>query len=104
LDDGKTVSAERREAVAGLQEIPNIGPVMARDLVRIGVLCLEDLVGKDPDEMYNELCAVDGVGHDPCVRDVFAAAVACANGEPARPWWAFTPERKARDRDARGAR
>lgn len=59
-------------------------------MVRIGVLCLEDLV-KDPKEMYNELCAVDGVGHDPCVRDVFAAAVAYANGDrpdrggPSRP-------------------
>ena len=95
---------ELREAVAGLQEIPNIGPAMARDLVRIGVLRLEDLIGKDPDALYHELCLVDGTRHDPCVRDVFAAAVAYANGEPARAWWAFTPERKARQRDARQAR
>jgi hypothetical protein len=31
------------------------------------------------------------------VRDVFAAVVSHADGGPARPWWEFTPERKARD-------
>jgi hypothetical protein len=101
LGDGRSVPDERREAMTGLQEIPNIGPAMARDLVRIDILRLEDLLGKDPDALYHELCVVDGVRHDPCVRDVFAAAVAYANGEPARPWWAFTPERKARERNAR---
>ena len=38
-----------------------------------------------------------GGEHDPCVRDVFAAVVSYAQGDPARPWWEFTPERKARE-------
>lgn len=31
------------------------------------------------------------------MRDVFAAVVSHAEGGPARPWWEFTPERRARD-------
>lgn len=86
-----------RETLNRLQEIPNVGPRMAADLLKLGVGCLADAAGKDPDGMYHELCALDARRHDPCVRDVFAAVVSQANGGPARPWWEFTPERKARE-------
>lgn len=87
----------RREAAARLRAIPNVGPAIADDLIRVGITRLEDMAGRDPDGMYGALCALDGVRHDPCMRDVFAAVVAYANGEEARPWWAFTSARKARD-------
>ena len=88
------------EAMTQLQEIPNIGPRMAEDLLKLGVSRLEDAAGRDPDEMYHELCALDAKRHDPCVRDVFAAVVSHAEGHLARPWWEFTPERKAREAKA----
>jgi hypothetical protein len=94
----------RAEAMARLQEIPNVGPRMAEDLLKLGVERLEDAAGRDPDEMYHELCALDAKGHDPCVRDVFAAVVSHAKGHPARPWWEFTPERKARESKVRRER
>jgi hypothetical protein len=100
----KSAAHERREAEARLQEIPNVGPKMAAGLIKLGITRLEDAAGKDPDEMYYELCGLDGKRHDPCVRDVFAAVVSYANGEPARPWWEFTPERKAREKSGRGTR
>src|SRR5437764_880101 len=90
---------ERREALSRLQEIPNVGPAMAGDLIRLGILRLEDAAGKDPDELYQALCAADGVRHDPCVRDVFAAVVAPADGEPAQPWWVFSRMRKEAERE-----
>jgi hypothetical protein len=93
--EGGTV-AEREEAMVRLQQIPNVGPKMAVTLLKLGITSLEDTAGKDPDEMYQELCAIDAKRHDPCVRDVFAAVVSYAEGGPARPWWEFTPERKAR--------
>lgn len=89
------------KAATELQKIPNIGPAMAGDLLGLGITAVDELVGRDPDEMYDELCRIDGTRHDPCVRDVFAAAVSYARGEPARPWWAFTPERKAREQRER---
>jgi len=90
-------AVRHNEAVVRLQEIPNVGPRMAADLIKLGVTSLEDVAGRDPDEMYHELCAIDAKRHDPCVRDIFAAVVSHAEGDPARPWWEFTPERKARD-------
>src|SRR3712207_6041978 len=49
------------------------------------------------------LCAIDAKRHDPCVRDVFAAVVSYADGGAARPWWEFTPQRKAQEEEnARG--
>ena len=87
----------QKAAMVRLQEIPNVGPRMAADLIKLGVTSLEDVAGRDPDEMYHELCAIDAKRHDPCVRDIFAAVVSHAEGGPARPWWEFTPERKARD-------
>jgi hypothetical protein len=92
------------DAVARLREIPNVGPGMAADLLKLGVMRLKDAAGKDPDQMYHELCAIDASRHDPCVRDVFAAVVSQAEGHPARPWWEFTPDRKAREAEDRGAR
>jgi len=83
--------------MARLQEIPNVGPRMAEDLFKLGIASLRDAAGRDPDEMYHELCALDGKRHDPCVRDVFAAVVTYAEGGPARPWWEFTPQRKERE-------
>ena len=95
----------RDEAAVRLREIPNVGPKMAADLLKLGIERLEDAAGRDPDEMYHELCALEAKRHDPCVRDVFAAVVSYAQGDPARPWWEFTPERKARDaREEKAAR
>jgi Pathogenicity locus len=100
---GRTVTERRgmseseRETIARLREIPNVGPAMATDLMKLGVRRLEDVAGRDPDEMYYELCTLDARRHDPCVRDVFAAVVSFADGGPAEPWWKFTPERKTRE-------
>jgi hypothetical protein len=90
-------AVRHNEAVVRLQEIPNVGPKMAAVLIKLGITRLQDAAGRDPDEMYHELCAIDAKRHDPCVRDIFTAVVSHAEGGPARPWWEFTPERKARD-------
>ena len=97
-------TAERDEAISRLLKIPNVGPRMASALLKLGVTRLEDGAGRDPDEMYYELCAIDAKRYDPCVRDVFAAVVSHAEGGPARPWWEFTPERKAREAREKRAR
>lgn len=87
------------EALRALQEIPNVGPAIADDLVRLGITALEDLEGQDPSRLYLRLCALDGVRHDPCVLDTFSAIVSYANGEPPEPWWVFSRRRKQRERE-----
>jgi hypothetical protein len=91
---------EERATSRTLQQLPNIGPAMAHDLMRLGIASAGDLAARDPDELYAALCALDGTQHDPCVLDTFMAAVDAARGLPARPWWEYTPLRKARQ-DAR---
>jgi hypothetical protein len=98
LDEPEKVimkSASRAE-ITDLQQIPNVGPAIAKDLRLIGVQSPQELLGKDPYEMYEALCNITGERHDPCVIDVFIAAVRFMGGEPAKPWWKYTPERKRR--------
>ena len=59
------LSADRNHTK--LEDLPNVGPAIAKDLRRIGVLEPESLVGRDPFAMYDELCRVTGQRHDPCL-------------------------------------
>lgn len=83
-----------RKHINKLSDIPNIGPVMARSLIALGILKPVDLIGSDPYQMYRDLCNVTHKKQDPCVIDVFISAVSYMEGGPARKWWEFTEERK----------
>ena len=54
----------------------------------------DELRGRDPYALYEELCRLTGKRHDPCLLDTFIAAVRYMAGEPKRPWWKYTAERK----------
>jgi hypothetical protein len=84
-------------ASSALTAIPNVGPAIARKLRSLDVEGLDDLRGRDAEELFERLCAIDGRRHDPCLLDTFTAAVDYANGGPPRPWWEFSRERKARE-------
>jgi len=58
-----------------LTSLPNVGPAVARKLGRLGIERPEDLRGRDPDELFERLCALDGRPHDPCLLDTFVAVV-----------------------------
>ncbi|MDQ2741395.1 MAG: helix-hairpin-helix domain-containing protein [Chloroflexota bacterium] len=90
----KRASTPEQDLLRALQTIPSVGPAMAGDLVRLGISDVRQVGEREPAEMFETLCDLDGMRHDPCVLDVFSAAVAYARGEPARPWWEFSRERK----------
>jgi hypothetical protein len=77
-----------------LEEIPNVGPAVATALRRIDIRQPIDLRGRDPYALYEELCVRIGVRQDPCLLDTIIAATRFMAGEPARPWWHYTDERK----------
>lgn len=77
-----------------LEDIPWVGPSIARCLRIIGIDEPSDLAGADPYSLYDELEDATGVRHDPCVLDTFICAVRFVEGGPRLPWWAFTEERK----------
>jgi hypothetical protein len=79
-----------------LEDVPNVGPVIAAKLRGVDVLEPSDLIGRDPYELFDELNARTGVRHDPCLLDVLIAATRFMSGEPAQPWWSYTQERKAK--------
>lgn len=83
-----------RTDITDLQQIPNIGPSIAANLRQLGISSPHELPGKDPYAMYDKLCRITSVRHDPCLLDVFIAATRFMAGEPAKPWWKYTPERK----------
>lgn len=83
-----------REDLTNLEQHPNVGPAIADDLRRIGLKRPQELTGQDPYALFDALCRETGARHDPCVIDVFIAAVRFMDGGDAQPWWAFTAERK----------
>lgn len=80
--------------VARLQDIPNIGPAVAADLRQLGIKTPDELPGRDPYALYDDLCRITGQRHDPCLLDTFIAAVRYMEGVPKKPWWKYTAERK----------
>ena len=90
------MSARRKPAprAATLEDLPNVGKAIAADLRAIGIRQPAQLRRKDPYALYDCLNRVTGLRHDPCVLDTFIAVVRFADGAPARPWWAYTAERK----------
>ena len=86
----------RPRKLDALEDLPNVGPAIADDFRQIGVHRAEHLVGADPYRLYDDLCRVTGVRHDPCVLDTFISAVRYMEGAPRRPWWYYTAERKRR--------
>jgi hypothetical protein len=80
--------------IARLEDIPNVGTAVAADLRQLGITQPDDLLGRDPYEMYDDLCRITGQRHDPCLLDTFIAAVRFMAGGPKKPWWKYTAERK----------
>ena len=89
--------ATRRRLSKQLQEMPNVDPATAEDLLRLGISGQDDLVGRDAAELYEALCRLDEGRCDRSLLDVFTAVIAYAEGGPPRPWWEFTPARLKRE-------
>jgi hypothetical protein len=80
-----------------LQQLPAIGPSMARDLRRLGVRSVKDLARRDPERLYARLCAITVERQDPCVLYTFRCAVYAARTARPNPellkWWAWKGRR-----------
>jgi hypothetical protein len=79
---------------AALEQLPNIGPLLAADLRLIGIQQPQDLIGQDSFLLYQRLCELTHQRQDPCVLDTFLAATDFMGGAPAAPWWQYTQQRK----------
>ncbi len=58
-----------------LQQIPGVGKSIANDLWNLGIEHISDLIGKDPETLYNQSNKQVGVVQDRCLLYVFRCAV-----------------------------
>lgn len=74
-----------------LTVIPGIGKNMEQHLKNIGICCVEELVGADPEELYLRDALFHGRPSDRCMLYVYRCAVYYANTEDRDPellkWW-----------------
>ena len=73
------------------QTLSGIGPSLAVDLRELGFSRVADLIGQDPERMYEDLCGLRGEHIDRCVLYVFRCAVYQAETDRPEPelklWW-----------------
>ncbi len=88
-----------------LGDLVSVGPAILQDFEILGVRTVEELARRNPERLYEQLCAVTGQRHDICCLDVFRAAVAQARNPnlPAekRNWWYWSRVRKAGEKTRR---
>lgn len=74
-----------------LLTIPYVGKNTKEDLLKLGITCVEDLIGKDPEDLYFKDCILKGYQEDRCQLYVFRMAVYYAehtNHESEKlKWW-----------------
>ena len=82
-----------------LGDLVSVGPATLRDFARLGIETTEQLAKQDPEVLYQRMCELEGKRIDPCLHDVFSAAVAQARDPelPAeqRKWWYWSGVRKS---------
>ncbi len=87
-------SRVNRTTLSKLTDLPNIGKAGAADLQLLGIHQPADLLGRDPYQLYQQLCQLTGVRHDPCVIDVLLSVTRFIAGDEPQDWWHYTAERK----------
>jgi hypothetical protein len=74
-----------------LESIPGVGKSIAQDLRDIGIDRPSCLKGKNPERLYEKLCALRGQHIDRCMLYVFRCAVYFVNTKERDPeklkWW-----------------
>ncbi len=88
-----------------LGDLISIGPAMLRDFELLRIRSVAQLARQNPQRMYARLNRVSGQRQDPCVLDVFCAAVAQARNPrlPAEQcqWWYWSRRRKQRAKEVK---
>ena len=76
-----------------LTDIPGVGPSISMDLQNIGIKTVGDLIGKNPEKLYNLSNAYAGRTQDKCLLYVYRCAVYYADtdesdlNEEKLKWW-----------------
>jgi hypothetical protein len=81
----------KEKVLKDLQIIPGVGKSIAEDLWNIDIHTVSDLKRKNPEKLYERLCAQAGMRLDPCLLYVMRCAVYYASEKKHKPelllWW-----------------
>jgi len=84
-----------------LRDLVSVGPAFLRDFELLGIRTVSQLARRNPEKLYEGLCAIKGQAQDICCLDVFHAAVEQAKNPnlPAEQcqWWHWSRKRRAND-------
>jgi len=84
-------TAKKDKKNDNLLSIPGVGKSIAQDLHITGIHHVNDLIGQNPEALYNDLCAEYKMTIDPCVLYTFRCAVYYAENDKHDPellkWW-----------------
>ena len=58
-----------------LEQIPGVGKTIARDMLNIGIRSIDDLKGRQAQQLYDRLCAFKASPVDRCMLYVFRCAI-----------------------------
>jgi len=78
-----------------LTALPNIGKAIANDLLAIGINSPTDFKSNESLKIFNDLKAVMGHRHDPCVYYTLLSVKHFVDTGESLPWWKFTAKGKA---------
>ena len=90
-----TIEAPRPDpaVLRALQVIPGVGRSVSVDLWNLGIRAVDDLRGRDPEELYQRLCVLQQTHVDRCMLYTLRCAVYFASNETHDPellkWWSW---------------
>ena len=81
----------RQAAVKQLEQIPGVGKKIAQDMRNIGINSVDDLKGREAEQLYQKLCDFKASPVDRCMLYVFRSAIYYAQNSRHDPellkWW-----------------
>ena len=82
---------KKQAALEELKKIPWVGERISEVLYDMGFRSASDFKGRDPEDLYFQLCAQEGAEIDRCMLYVFRCIVYYASREKHNPellkWW-----------------
>ncbi len=91
-----TAAADSQNVIKKLMVIPGVGKSIANDLLQIGIHEVSDLIGRDPEELFEASNRKVGLVQDRCLLYVFRCAVYFASTPESKRspdkllWWNWT--------------
>lgn len=72
------VERTKTEVMSELRTLPGVGENAAEALYRLGIRSKDDLIGKSPEQMHEELRSMKGSYAEPCMLNSLKIAVKSA--------------------------